>query len=75
LKHNFIGTEHLLLGLLRQDESVAAHVLRHLNVKLDAARERVEFIVGKGDFSRVDLCVREPEKRMEGARLKEYAGG
>jgi excisionase family DNA binding protein len=49
LKHNFIGTEHLLLGLLRQDESVAAHVLRHLNVKLDAARERVEFIVGKGD--------------------------
>ena len=26
-------------------------------------------------FSRVDLCVREPEKRMEGARMKEYAGG
>lgn len=49
LKHNFIGTEHLLLGLLRQDESVAAHVLRHLNVNLDAARERVEFIVGKGN--------------------------
>ena len=48
LKHNFIGTEHLLLGLLHQDESVAAQVLRHLNVKLDAARERV-FIVGKGD--------------------------
>jgi excisionase family DNA binding protein len=49
LKHNFIGTEHLLLGLLRQDMSVAAHVLRHLNVKLDAVREQVEFIVGKGD--------------------------
>jgi excisionase family DNA binding protein len=51
LNHNFIGTEHLLLGLLREDEGVAAHVLRRLNVKLDAARERVEFIVGKGDRS------------------------
>ncbi len=51
LRHNFIGTEHLLLGLLHEDESVAAHVLRHLNVRLDAVRERVEFIVGKGDRS------------------------
>jgi excisionase family DNA binding protein len=49
LKHKFIGTEHLLLGLLREDEGVAIHVLRNLNVKLDAAREQVEFIVGKGD--------------------------
>lgn len=49
LQHNYLGTEHLLLGLLREDESVAAHVLRNLNVKLDAARERVELIVGKGD--------------------------
>jgi excisionase family DNA binding protein len=47
LQHNFIGTEHLLLGLLRQEESVAAQVLRHLNVQLDIVRERVEFIVGK----------------------------
>jgi excisionase family DNA binding protein len=49
LKHHFIGTEHLLLGLLHQDESVAVHVLRSLNVRLDVVREQVEFIVGKGD--------------------------
>ena len=49
LKHQYIGTEHLLLGLLHEDESVAAHVLRNLNVKLDAVREKVEFIAQQGD--------------------------
>jgi excisionase family DNA binding protein len=49
MKHNFVGTEHLLLGLLRQDKSVAALVLQNLNVQLDTAREKVEFIVGQGN--------------------------
>lgn len=49
LKHNFIGTEHLLLGLLRQDEGVAADVLRELNVSLVQARTEVERVVGRGD--------------------------
>ena len=48
LRHNYIGTEHLLLGLLREEEGVAARVLTALGVTLDEARERVESIVGYG---------------------------
>jgi ATP-dependent Clp protease ATP-binding subunit ClpC len=44
--HNYIGTEHLLLGLLREDEGVAAQALYSLNVVLDEVREQVESIVG-----------------------------
>jgi ATP-dependent Clp protease ATP-binding subunit ClpC len=41
LGHNYIGTEHLLLGLLRNDESVASNVLRGLGLTFDRAREQV----------------------------------
>jgi hypothetical protein len=44
--HNYIGTEHLLLGLLRKEEGVAARALSSLNVTLDDVREQVESIVG-----------------------------
>src|SRR5215210_4433415 len=47
--HNYIGTEHLLLGLLREDEGVAARALSSLNVTLDEVREQVESIVGYGE--------------------------
>ncbi len=47
--HNYIGTEHLLLGLLREDEGVAAQALSSLNVALDEVREQVESIVGYGE--------------------------
>ncbi len=47
--HNYIGTEHLLLGLLREDEGVAAQALYSLNVVLDEVREQVESIVGYGE--------------------------
>src|SRR5919202_1138059 len=47
--HNYIGTEHLLLGLLREDEGVAARALSSLNVALDEVREQVESIVGYGE--------------------------
>ncbi|MDQ3999422.1 MAG: ATP-dependent Clp protease ATP-binding subunit, partial [Actinomycetota bacterium] len=47
--HNYIGTEHLLLGLLREDEGVAARALGSLNVTLDEVREQVESIVGYGE--------------------------
>ncbi len=47
--HNYIGTEHLLLGLLREDEGVAARALGSLNVTLDEVREQVESIVGRGE--------------------------
>lgn len=49
LQHNYIGTEHLLLGLLREGEGVAGQVLTHLGVELEQARRAVEGIVGRGD--------------------------
>lgn len=48
-QHNYIGTEHLLLGLVREEEGVAANVLHQLGVELRAVRDAVEFIIGRGD--------------------------
>src|SRR5215469_15524120 len=48
LQHNYIGTEHLLLGLIREGEGVAATVLRNLGVDLDKARSSIESILGRG---------------------------
>jgi hypothetical protein len=45
LRHERIGTEHLLLGLLREEEGLAAHVLRDLGVALDNARRKVDELV------------------------------
>ncbi len=47
--HNYIGTEHLLLGLVREGEGVAAKVLSNLGVELNRVRSAVEFIIGRGD--------------------------
>jgi ATP-dependent Clp protease ATP-binding subunit ClpA len=49
LKHNYIGTEHLLLGLLREEEGVAALVLESFDVTLEEVRAQVARIVGQGD--------------------------
>ncbi len=46
--HNYIGTEHMLLGLVRETEGVAAQVLSNLNVELVKVRSAVEFIIGRG---------------------------
>jgi ATP-dependent Clp protease ATP-binding subunit ClpC len=48
-QHNYIGTEHLLLGLVREGEGVAAQVLLKLGVELQKVRDAVEFIIGRGD--------------------------
>jgi dihydroneopterin aldolase len=48
LRHNYIGTEHILLGLLREDKGLAARALAALGVTVEEARERVESIVGYG---------------------------
>jgi ATP-dependent Clp protease ATP-binding subunit ClpA len=48
-QHNYIGTEHLLLGLVREGEGVAAKVLSNLGVELYRVRNAVEFIIGRGD--------------------------
>ena len=47
--HNYIGTEHLLLGLVRENDGVAAKVLGNLGVELGKVRSAVEFIIGRGD--------------------------
>ncbi|MBU2009794.1 MAG: ATP-dependent Clp protease ATP-binding subunit [Chloroflexi bacterium] len=47
--HNYIGTEHILLGLVREGEGVAARVLANLGVELSKVRAAVEFIIGRGE--------------------------
>jgi ATP-dependent Clp protease ATP-binding subunit ClpC len=60
LNHNYVGTEHILLGLLREQEGVAAQVLMNLGLKLEEVREEVLNLLGHG---------------MEGAEGSERAGG
>jgi Clp amino terminal domain, pathogenicity island component len=48
LGHNYIGTEHLLLGLIREGEGVAAKALEALGISLDTVRQQVEQIIGQG---------------------------
>ncbi|MCH8108517.1 MAG: ATP-dependent Clp protease ATP-binding subunit [Chloroflexi bacterium] len=49
--HNYIGTEHILLGLVRETDGVAAKVLSNLGVELNKVRSAVEFIIGRGERS------------------------
>ena len=48
LNHNFIGTEHILLGLIHEGEGVAAKALESLGIALEAVRDQVEEIIGQG---------------------------
>ena len=48
LDHNYIGTEHLLLGLIREGDGVAAKALESLGISLDAVRQQVEEMIGRG---------------------------
>lgn len=54
LNHGYVGTEHLLLGLLRQDEGVAARALDSLGVTLNEAREQIESMAGRGEEGTAD---------------------
>jgi ATP-dependent Clp protease ATP-binding subunit ClpC len=45
LGHNYVGTEHILLGLIRQGDGIAAQVLRHVGVDLDGARTQVVLLL------------------------------
>jgi hypothetical protein len=49
LNHDYIGTEHILLGLIQEGDGVAARALESLGISLDAVRARVEDIIGRGD--------------------------
>ena len=48
LNHNYIGTEHILLGLIHEGEGVAARALESLGISLEAVRQQVEEIIGQG---------------------------
>ena len=48
LQHNYIGTEHLLLGLIHESEGIAAKALESLGIGLEAVRQQVEEIIGQG---------------------------
>ena len=48
LNHSYIGTEHILLGLIHEGEGVAAKALESLGISLDAVRQQVEMIIGQG---------------------------
>jgi ATP-dependent Clp protease ATP-binding subunit ClpA len=48
LNHNYIGTEHILLGLIHEGEGVAAQALKGLGISLEAVRDQVEEIIGQG---------------------------
>ena len=48
LNHNYIGTEHLLLGLIHEGHGVAAQALESLGISLEAVRQQVEQIIGRG---------------------------
>lgn len=51
LNHNYIGTEHILLGLVREGEGVAAKALESMDISLNAVREQVQEIIGEGSHA------------------------
>ncbi len=51
LNHNYIGTEHILLGMLSEGEGVAARALRELDINLEAIRQQVEEVIGRGQHA------------------------
>jgi ATP-dependent Clp protease ATP-binding subunit ClpC len=51
--HNYIGTEHILLGLVREEDGVAVRVLSNMGVQLPKVRAAVEYLVEQGDSMHV----------------------
>jgi len=65
LNHNYVGTEHLLLGLLREHDGVAAQVLMNLGLKLEQVREEVLNLLGAGSQSDDETGSKEPGSSKE----------
>ena len=70
LNHNYVGTEHILLGLLREQEGVAAQVLMNLGLKLEEVREEVLNLLGHGLESEEDMGDRSRGEERSEARSK-----
>jgi len=64
MNHPYIGTEHLLLGLLREEEGIAARVLTELGLTLSQVRRAVERVVGRGDLPTTNLQLGDQTKRV-----------
>src|SRR5436189_6058985 len=73
--HNYIGTEHLLLGLVREGEGVAAKVLANLGVELNKVRSAVEFVSGRAHRAATgDLGLTPRAKKVDELSLDEARG-
>lgn len=67
LDHTYVGTEHILLGLIREEDGVAAKALESLGVSLEAARQRVkELLLGDETMRESLLIVKEDEAARPG---------
>lgn len=64
LGHNYVGTEHLLLGLIREGEGVAAKALLSLEIDLDLVRKQIEAMIGQGDGSNEEFSYTPRAKRV-----------
>ena len=71
LGHGYVGTEHLLLGLIREEEGVATQALTASGVTVDGVREQVEIIVGYGEADTSQKPFRAETKRVLESSLKE----
>ncbi len=74
LNHNYVGTEHILLGLLREQEGIAGTVLMNLGLTLKAVREEVLNLLGHGGEVRPDV-EQPPKKHRRLLRLAKLIGG
>jgi len=63
LNHDYIGTEHILIGLIKEEEGVASQVLKQLGVNADKVIEEVEQLVGKGEYQQVDEIAFTPRSK------------
>src|SRR5690242_20763557 len=75
LNHNYVGTEHLLLGLLREHDGVAAQVLMNLGLKLEEVREEVLNLLGAGAESEENTGAGGSPAGGEGAAAGGGGGG
>jgi ATP-dependent Clp protease ATP-binding subunit ClpC len=73
MKHTYIGTEHILLGLIREEEGVAARVLQNLELKLDAVREEVLSTLGESEQGGAEGGKSEKGEPREQAQPRSHA--
>jgi ATP-dependent Clp protease ATP-binding subunit ClpC len=76
LKHNYIGTEHLLLGLLREEEGTAARVLDSNGITVEAVRAEVVRLIGEGEELSSGMMIpftTRAKRALEGALKEAFA--